>query len=147
MNQQSNSEELEIIGLIKKLNHVLINEMIKARKEHGITPTQVIVIKYIWLNESATLSSVSAGIGLSMSTTSGIVDRLVKGDFIKAERSETDRRTVKLTLTQKTKELGVRIKESQEIFIKKIFDKVSEEERHQLKRILKKFHMVLTEKV
>ncbi|MGE5328187.1 MAG: MarR family winged helix-turn-helix transcriptional regulator [Deltaproteobacteria bacterium] len=147
MNIQSSSEELQIIGLIKNINHILKNEMLKASKKHGITPTQVMVIKYIWINELVTLSSVSAGIGLSMSTTSGIVDRLVKGDFVKAERSEKDRRTVNLTLTQKTKDLGERIKEAHEIFIEKVFNKVSDTEKNQLKEILKKFYIVLTENI
>jgi len=45
------------------------------------------------------MSEVSARVGLALSSTTGLIDRLVERRLVERARSESDRRTVRVTVT------------------------------------------------
>lgn len=138
-------EHSDILKLISKIRRILRYEMIRVSQSHGFTAPQLMVIKFIAENQPVTLSDLSKEIGLGNSTTSGIIDRLVKQGVLNRERSEADRRMVYITLTQRTQELAESINSSKEMFFKNIFSKISEEDKTQMCESLQKLYTVLSE--
>jgi len=69
-----------------------------------ITKKELSLIAYIGKKEEVIMSEVSEFIVCPMSTTTGVVDKLVNKGYLKRFHSDEDRRTVKVSLTQYGKE-------------------------------------------
>ena len=75
------------------------------------------------------MSQIAAYVNVSMSTATGIVDRLVKNGFLERNRTETDRRIVMISLTKKAEKLIEEIKTTASRYISLVSDALTEEER------------------
>jgi len=71
----------------------------------GITGPQLWALKTIYQMGSLSLGELSKGMYLHPSTISGVVDRLEKKRYVVRDRTEKDRRVVKVRLTPKGKML------------------------------------------
>jgi DNA-binding MarR family transcriptional regulator len=69
----------------------------------GITGPQLWALKTIYQMGSLSLGELSKGMYLHPSTISGVVDRLEKKGYVVRDRTEKDRRVVKVRLTPKGK--------------------------------------------
>ena len=76
-----------------------------------------------------TMSQIAGYIQVSMSTATGIIDRLVKKGYLKRDRSESDRRIVVICLTDKGQNLMHEFKSRISDYIQRIDDVLSEEEK------------------
>ena len=76
-----------------------------------------------------TMSQIAGYIQVSMSTATGIIDRLVKKGYLKRDRSESDRRIVVICLTDKGQHLMHEFKSRLSDYIQRIDDVLSEEEK------------------
>jgi len=81
------------------------------------------------------MSKIADYINVSMSTATGIIDRLVKNGYLKRERSETDRRVVVIKLTDKGKRVMEDFKSIISKYTNAIFDFLTEEEKELLQNI------------
>lgn len=79
-----------------------------------------------------TMSQISDQMNFPLSTTTGIVDRLVKKDYVVRGKSETDRRIVTICLTEKGASFTGFLKDQISGTIKRAFEILSEEERSSL---------------
>ncbi|ABR47675.1 transcriptional regulator, TrmB [Alkaliphilus metalliredigens QYMF] len=84
------------------------------------------------------MSQIAEYINLPMSTTSGMVERLVKGGYVKRERSELDRRIVVIRLTDEGNALVSKLKDKIIYYIDKINESLTEEETQLLSKIFNK---------
>ena len=74
------------------------------------------------------MSKISDEINVSMSTATGIVDRLVKKKYLIRERSELDRRIVLIKLTEKGKNTIENLKNSISKYLNRMYEILTEEE-------------------
>lgn len=74
------------------------------------------------------MSKISDEINVSMSTATGIVDRLVRKKYLKRERSESDRRIVLIRLTEQGYNTIEALKNSISKYLNRIYDSLTEEE-------------------
>ncbi len=86
------------------------------------------------------MSQIAEYINLPMSTTSGIVDRLVRSGYLRRERSEEDRRIVVIKLAEEGKLIIGRLKETILEYINKISQSLTEEE---IQLLIKIFHKII----
>ncbi|MBN1758708.1 MAG: MarR family transcriptional regulator [Chitinispirillaceae bacterium] len=93
-----------------------------------------------------TMSQIAAYVNVSMSTATGIVDRLVKNGFLVRNRTETDRRIVIISLTEKAKKLVAEIQGIATRYITLIGESLSDEEKKFLFGIFTKIIGVLNMK-
>lgn len=94
--------------------------------------TMLIVDRY----GEAIMSKISSEINVSMSTATGIVDRLVKKKYLKRERSESDRRIVLIKLTDKGYKTIEALKDSMSMYLNTIYESLTEEEIKALSGII-----------
>jgi DNA-binding MarR family transcriptional regulator len=76
---------------------------------HNITPAQLVVVVGIVLGKVRTLTELSAYTGHDTGAMKRLLDRIESKGFIRRERSEKDRRTVALELSEQGRQLYPRI--------------------------------------
>ncbi|EUJ32856.1 MarR family transcriptional regulator [Listeria floridensis FSL S10-1187] len=82
---------------VSKKTHQFLSE--EADKKN-ITSTQLMALSALKREPHLTLGELAERLKLSKSTTSGIVDRLVKAGFLMRSRVELNRRALNLELTE-----------------------------------------------
>jgi DNA-binding MarR family transcriptional regulator len=93
--------------------------------------------------KEATMGQLSENMGFPMSTATGIVDRLGKKGYMERGRSETDRRIVVISLTEKGKDFIGGVKEIIFSYIKRADEVLEDEEWETIIRIVGKVMAVL----
>src|SRR6185369_3696783 len=68
-----------------------------------ITPSQWAVLRILEDQKTSTVKEVAKTMGISSSAATQLIDVLVRGKHVVREESKTDRRSVHLTLSKKTK--------------------------------------------
>lgn len=91
----------ELFSSIREINRAFYNQLHQNVEQLGVTAVQYMVLKVLHNNPRIGLSELSEFIMCTNSTTSGIIDRMVKAGWVSRERSDIDRRSVILTLTEK----------------------------------------------
>ena len=124
----------EIFKSFREVNQEFFQTLLKGGQQHGITPVQLLVLKSLCEKPGCSLNDLAEWIQLGNSTTSGIVDRMVKAGMVIRERLETDRRAVSLQLTEAGKDIWREINENR---IKRLMPllQVSAQDRQDLLRI------------
>jgi len=117
-----------IIEKIYSLRHKIMSELHLLFKEIGITHTQMMVIRIIQNNENMNLKEIAAILGTTSSATTQIVNGLVKKGYLARKRNPLDRRILKLTLTDKTREQIASIKSKSFSDLYAMFDALSDTE-------------------
>ncbi|HEV8321281.1 MAG TPA: MarR family transcriptional regulator [Myxococcota bacterium] len=78
----------------------------ESAASHGLTATQVSVIKLLDAIGDLSLSSLSARIGANNSTVTGVIDRMERDGLVARERSADDRRVWLIRLTDRARRLA-----------------------------------------
>jgi len=95
----------EVMQSLRRIIKSLQDYSQTVSSHFGITGPQLWALKTIYQRGSLSLGELSKGMYLHPSTVSGVVDRLEKKGFVLRDRTEKDRRVVKVCLTPKGKML------------------------------------------
>ena len=95
----------EVMQSLRRIIKSLQDYSQTVSSHFGITGPQLWALKTIYQRGSLSLGELSKGMYLHPSTISGVVDRLEKKGFVLRDRTEKDRRVVKVCLTPKGKML------------------------------------------
>jgi MarR family transcriptional regulator, organic hydroperoxide resistance regulator len=94
----------EVARLFSELSKILKKSMYKTFEHSALTMPQTMVIGTLIKSGEMKITELSKKVNLSNSTISGIVDRLEKQGLVERIRSEEDRRTVYVKITEKVEE-------------------------------------------
>ncbi len=135
--------EDEALGLIfKRIFHAVKTDTDNRMKEWDLTMSQAMVLEYLSNppEDSLTQKDIEHHFGLRHPTVSGILKRLEKHGFIRAEVCESDRRAKNIYLTEKAVLVDRRAKLHQslmeETFVKGFTPREVETLRSYLTRVL-----------
>ncbi|HPZ10495.1 MAG TPA: MarR family transcriptional regulator [Candidatus Eremiobacteraeota bacterium] len=103
----------EIRNLFLKVYHKFSCQTQILKKSYGITIHQANIILLLNNKECISMTELSERVYLNKSTVSGIVFRMFKKGWINVERVESDRRRLKITLTEEGKNLAQWLEASQ----------------------------------
>ena len=95
----------EVMQSLRRIIKSLQDYSQTVSSHFGITGPQLWALKTIYQRGSLSLGELGKGMYLHPSTVSGVVDRLEKKGFVLRDRTEKDRRVVKVCLTPKGKML------------------------------------------
>ncbi len=95
-----NSSIEKILALFKSIQKNYRDMIFEKSRQYGLTGPQMGVIFSLHHKPFITLHELSEQMGLSKSTTSGIIDRLVSQGIVIREIPEDNRRIVRLSLSQ-----------------------------------------------
>ena len=88
-----------VVFLFKSINKIYRDQLYKKSRQFGLTGPQIGLIMGLHKHPDSTLNEISDRVGLSKSTVSGIVDRLVSHGIVIREIPENNRRIVQLSLS------------------------------------------------
>ncbi|RNC29775.1 MAG: hypothetical protein AWM53_00393 [Candidatus Dichloromethanomonas elyunquensis] len=130
--------------LQKVLNYVLDN-MHKVffpeewiRLDLTVSKTELLTMLVVERYGEVIMSEIADHINAPLSTTTGLVNRLVKNRYLQRERSEEDRRIVVIRLTEEGRTIVREFKQVITSNLKRINEILSEEEQETVFRIVMK---------
>ena len=78
---------------------VLAREFLIPQQSANLSRGETTLLAFLVEHGPATMSEVSSLLGMALSSTTGLVDRLVERRLVERARPENDRRTVRVLLT------------------------------------------------
>jgi DNA-binding MarR family transcriptional regulator len=95
----------------------------------GVSPVQLRALTVLRQKGEANLAQLAEEIGITVSTASRLVDRLVGADWVHRAPSETNRREISLTLTADGKRLLRRYDRRRVVLLRECLERVPAERR------------------
>ncbi len=111
-----------------------------------VSKTELLAMLIVDRYGEVIMSQISDYLNAPLSTTTGLVKRLVKYGYLQRGRSEEDRRIVAIRLTEKGKGMMTELKASIEFYLERINAVLSTEERKALLQIFMKIIDALSRK-
>lgn len=118
-----------------------ILDLLQYKKEYqlnssGIRTKEMYVLERIYLNGRTTPKYLSDTYHISSSTLTGIMDKLENRKLIARTRTENDRRSTWIDVTDKGKQVVKMHISEDELFARNLFSTLDEEKRNILKQLL-----------
>nr|WP_239566009.1 MarR family transcriptional regulator [Paenibacillus sacheonensis] len=123
-----------IFQTYREVNQAFFQLLSKAASKHKLTALQLIVLRVLREHPEIRLTELAEKLNLGNSTTSGIVDRMVKASLVERERTKQDRRAMTLTLTDKGMELWRETDATRLNLLRPLLD-LPEDDQRELERI------------
>ncbi|MBP1039791.1 MarR family transcriptional regulator [Vagococcus sp. BWB3-3] len=101
MNEKLTRDILLSLRELRKETQALLEEQSKT---YHISTTQLFILDMLDKYPQSSLHEVAKLVNLSPSTTSEVVEKMVKAGYLKREQSQKNRRTLELSLTAAGKE-------------------------------------------
>ncbi|MEW6777148.1 MAG: MarR family transcriptional regulator [Bdellovibrionota bacterium] len=137
MTEEKNGEVLdEIVARIVRLVANVRKRQDRITQSHGVTMLQYQAIHALRAAGPINITQLAERLHLNQSTVSSLADRMEKAGLVRRIQSSTDRRSVKLRLTEKADDVAESFPVSPLDFFKLLLQDLSREERTQLAQIL-----------
>lgn len=124
-------EILELLYSFRQVNLAFYQVFWKNAEALGITWIQYLVLHTLREHPNIGLTELADLILIGNSTTSGVVNRLVKAGMVERKRLESDRRSIALRITAKGDELRKRTEDISMECLKPLL-KIKEKDRNHL---------------
>lgn len=112
----------------------------------SVSKTELLAMLIVDRYGEVIMSQISDYLNAPLSTTTGLVNRLVKNGYLQRERSDADRRIVTIQLTDKGKSMIGELKTTLESYLERFNALLSSEERQVLFKIITKIINELSQK-
>lgn len=116
----------------------LITRVLLGEGSAELSRSEMALIRYLADHGASTMTEVSGGLRLALSSATGVVDRLVERKFVERERPAEDRRQVVVTLTRTGSRMHETIVADRSRFGVAMLEALSPEEREQLLALFRK---------
>ena len=126
-----------IIFLLAKAYQKAHADFKKRLIPYGLTPIQHLILEALWIKNGVAAKEIGEKLVLDGATLSGVLDRLVSGDWITKEIDSDDKRIQRIYLTEKAKSLRPQLAEQRNRANTELMQKLSLEEKILLKRLLR----------
>ena len=104
---------------------------------HGVTLSQHYMIDALYRKNILTMNELSKELNLAMSTSTRIVDILVRDGIVSRHPSESDRRKVCIRLTEKGREIAEKLNACTQQFWANILNAIPNEKKKQISENMK----------
>ncbi|WP_243525534.1 MarR family winged helix-turn-helix transcriptional regulator [Bacillus pseudomycoides] len=104
----------------------------------SLSKTEIFCLLWMERNTDITMTRITELLDIPMSTTTGVVNRLVKKGYIERYRNESDRRIVLIRLTETGIRLVQEVKQNAAHYFNLVTEALSEEEKTFLLQIFQK---------
>lgn len=111
----------------------------QAAIDGEITPSLLQTLRYVYLHGPSSIRKIGAGLSISVSAASQLVDRLVHKDLVKRRETECDRRLATVELTDAGRKLVIEARQERTQWMERILDGMPQERRQALVESLEEF--------
>jgi DNA-binding MarR family transcriptional regulator len=109
----------------------------KVLKDFPITPAQFDVLQILYFGGKRRMSDISRVLGITKSTTTGLVSRLIDAGFVEKKRSDVDRRAYIIDISESGRALIEKVIERRIAYLQTVLSKFDRDRAKELKQILK----------
>ncbi|MDD4941737.1 MAG: MarR family transcriptional regulator [Candidatus Omnitrophica bacterium] len=110
-----------------------------------ITPPQIFILIYLNKMVELRMTDVARYLSVTTAAATGIVDRLVRGDYVSRVYDPSDRRIIRVRLTEKGKDLVKNLIVHKVSRIKEVFSRLSDKDRTDYLRVLTRIQGILAQ--
>lgn len=103
-----------------------------------LSKLDILALSYISQKDQLIMSELAKGLNVGISTSTGIIDRLIKKRLVLRERNPGDRRIVRVKLTTKGKETALAYQKQMREVFGKMMNRLTGNEQHRLISIMEK---------
>jgi DNA-binding MarR family transcriptional regulator len=104
---------------------------------YGLTPIQHLILEALWLEDGISQKDIGMRLVLDRATLSGVLDRMSSGGWITKEQDPEDKRTLRICLTDKGKDLTSNLAGERNQANEELLSSLNLEEKVLLKRLLR----------
>ena len=104
---------------------------------YGLTPIQHLILEALWLEDGISQKDIGMRLVLDRATLSGVLDRMSSGGWITKEQDPEDKRTLRICLTGKGKDLTSNLAGERNQANEELLSSLNLEEKVLLKRLLR----------
>lgn len=126
-------------AIMRDLAKRQVCELFKGR----ITLPQLLVLDFLDAKGASKMKDLALFMNVSTAAVTGIVERLVRDNYVSRSYDPKDRRIIRVNLTNKGSELFKKINRERRQIIVEIFSKISEADRQNYLRILLEIKEIL----
>ena len=101
----SSAIETEVLSAMRRLIRATDLDSKKLARQTKLSTSQLLVLELLSANTGLTVGAIAERVGLAQATVTNMVDRLEARKLVARRRGETDRRQVRVSLTQDGREL------------------------------------------
>lgn len=109
----------------------------KRLTDYGLTPIQHLILEVLWDKDGLSASTISDRLKLDQATLSGVLERMVAGDWIIKQPDPEDKRTSRIRLSKKGISLKANLTNERDRANQECLQGLTVEERVLLKRLLR----------
>ena len=129
-----------LINQIQKISSRKFNELLKEKNIDEFNGSQGVILYSLWNNKELTIKEIGKITGLAKTSLTSMLDRMEEKGLIRRKDNSEDKRSIKIMLTDKTKELEKDYNDisnkMSNIFYKNFSDKEIDEIEKYLERII-----------
>jgi DNA-binding MarR family transcriptional regulator len=128
-----------LINQIQKISSRKFNELLKEKNIDEFNGSQGVILYSLWNNKELTIKEIGKITGLAKTSLTSMLDRMEEKGLIRRKDNSEDKRSIKIMLTDKAKELEKDYNDisnkMSNIFYKNFSDKEINEIENYLERI------------
>lgn len=129
-----------LINQIQKISSRKFNELLKEKNIDEFNGSQGVILYSLWNNKELTIQEIGKITGLAKTSLTSMLDRMEEKGLIRRKDNSEDKRSIKIMLTDKAKELEKDYNDisnkMSNIFYKNFSDKEINEIENYLERII-----------
>lgn len=129
-----------LINQIQKISSRKFNELLKEKNIDEFNESQGVILYSLWNNKELTIKEIGKITGLAKTSLTSMLDRMEEKGLIRRKDNSEDKRSIKIMLTDKAKELEKDYNDisnkMSNIFYKNFSDKEINEIENYLERII-----------
>ena len=129
-----------LINQIQKISSRKFNELLKEKNIDEFNGSQGVILYSLWNNKELTIKEIVKITGLAKTSLTSMLDRMEEKGLIRRKDNSEDKRSIKIMLTDKAKELEKDYNDisnkMSNIFYKNFSDKEINEIENYLERII-----------
>ena len=143
------TNEQVFVKEMTKMMPALLREVSKknesALTKMNLSLSHIVVLDVLNERGPSAMWDIAKSLGLTMSAATGIVDKMIKMNLVRRERSPEDRRVVKVAILKKGKDSIEKVQKMRKDVVRDMYSVLTDEERGQYLRMLKKVYMSMLE--
>lgn len=122
---------------------LLFSKEMKKSCLREISISQMVVLTLLKDGEKTIMKDIAKALSVTTSAATGLVDRMVKSDFLERVSNPNDRRIISIRMTKQGKKLIDKIAQQRRHLLVRVFGKLSQKERDAYLAILEKIRRIL----
>lgn len=133
-----------IYNTLRNVHDLSLKNFSKKTAEHGVTPTQFGMLRWIPVQGVTTMSDLIRKVGCAPSNMTTMIQRLERDEMVKTMKNPEDHRETLVSLTDLGREKREHLEPMYASYLAECFGTLEREEQESLRVILEKLEKQLT---